>query len=217
MNDPARGISNVICVCSRKDAETWQVAAPNILAFIRSDHYSLICPDQDVDYFREITPIAFKVVAESTLDRGLSQSILAHMPADKRDRMGWYLQQYLKLAAASEGQDSETILIWDADTVPLRSLSFVDPQGRLVYYTGREYHLPYFKLIERLIGLTKQINRSFIAQCLIAKSGWVRDFFRELEEIHKVPWYEALSSLIDFNELSGFSEYETLGTYCLAR
>ena len=40
---------------------------------------------------------------------------------------------------------------------------------------------------------------------------------REIERIHGKPWYEALIESIDFRQGSGFSEYEMLGTFFVAR
>ena len=105
------------------------------------------------------------------------------------------------------------ILIWDSDTIPLKPLSFIDNSGKLLHYTGKEHHTPYFDLIFKLLGMKKIVNYSFVAQCFAIRGSWAHEFFDFVESRHQKPWMEAIISQIDFEQISGFSEYETLGTY----
>ena len=213
MPDRTTGVSEVICVCSRKDAPTWQKAAPYIVRNIKARHYKLLVPDPELESFRAISPDAFEVIAESRYVGHLGEKIAARLPAANAGRKGWYLQQFIKMAAASAAGDDDIILIWDADTVPLKPLSFVDERGRIIYYQGTEHHAPYFELIKRLIGLEKAADFSFIAQCFPVKVRWLRELFAELEQKAGTRWEDAIIAGIDFSQASGFSEYETMGTF----
>ena len=51
--------------------------------------------------------------------------------------------------------------------------------------------------MQRLLGLKKQVTYSFIAQCFAVKGSWV----------------DSMLHSIDFNQASGFSEFELLGNY----
>ena len=66
---------------------------------------------------------------------------------------------------------------------------------------------------QRLLGLAAISPRSFVGQCFPIASLHARAFAAEVERRHGRPWYEAIMATTDLSEISGFSEYETLGTY----
>lgn len=206
-------VDELICVCCKRDALTWRVASQYIVRFIAAKRYKVYVPDGEVDFFKSITPGAFEVVGESIFTQHFSAEIKRRLPARIADQFGWYLQQLIKLYAVSACEPNEIVLIWDADTVPIRPLSFIDAQGRLVYYKSDEHHPPYFETIARLLGLGKKVDFSFIAQCFVLRTSWFDAFCRSIEERHQTSWPNALLDSIDFEEGNGFSEYETLGTF----
>ena len=206
-------IDEVICVCCKRDALTWKVASQYIVRFIAAKRNKVYVPDGEVDFFKSITPSAFEVVGESIFTQHFAGEIKRRRPTRIADQFGWYLQQLIKLYAIKACNPNEVVLIWDADTVPIRPLSFVDAQGKLVYYKSDEHHPPYFETIARLLDLRKKVDFSFIAQCFVLKASWFGDFCRQLEERHQTGWVKALLDSIDFEEGNGFSEYETLGTF----
>jgi hypothetical protein len=213
-------ISSVISVCAGKDRATWSVASDYIVANIAASHYLLIVPDNQIEDFRQCTNPNYNVVGEGDYVGDLGARILAEMPEECAARRGWYLQQFIKLSAlerASEkASDEDLLLIWDADTVPLKKLNFVSPQGQILHYRADEHHRPYFDNLAKLLSLDKQVPYSFIAQCLAIKGAWVKEFLGYLEQQHNQPWQEAILQSIDFREMSGFSEYEALGSYMKA-
>ena len=217
MSGQKAGVAEVICVCSWSDASTWEKGAPYILRNIAAERYKLLVPDGEVTDFRRISPDVFEVIPESRYVATIAKCLDECIPAGRTRRKGWYLQQFIKMAAVLAAGRDETVLIWDADTVPLKPLDFVDPAGRIRYYKGVEHHLPYFSLIEKLLGLDKTINFSFIAQCFALRGRWLAELCDEIERKYGVPWYEAIISQIDFSQDSGFSEYETMGTYIARR
>jgi len=211
----------VVCVCSAADLEVWSVAAPRIVQNIASERYELIVPDNEVGVFKQNSPKDFEIIPESTLISDLGHHILQRLPPHLKSRCGWYLQQFIKLKAAERLSCEEEGLIWDADTVPLRSLNFFEPsedgtQTVARFYTNRKVYPPYFKLVDRLIGINFEPNLSYIGQCIPLKGSWVKAFFALVEKRHQRKWEEVLIDLIDFCEPSGFSEYETLGSFFAA-
>lgn len=206
-------LDELICVCCRRDAATWEVASKYITRFILAKRYKVYVPDREVDFFKLISPRAFEVLGESIFTRHFSVEIKKRLPARIANQFGWYLQQLIKIAAVKDCNPNDTVLIWDADTIPLRPLTFIDEQGRLEYYRGLEYHHPYFETVMRLLHLSKKVRFSFIAQCFVAKASWIHEFCQELETRHKKNWVKALLDAINFEESNSFSEYETLGTF----
>lgn len=131
-------------------------------------------------------------------------------------RYGWYLQQFLKLSAVDEFNE-KNVLIWDADTIPLKPLTFFTPEGTPTFYIATEYHLPYFQAIDKLLALDKAVAHLFISQNMPIPAGWGQSCLREIEKRHACAWHEAILKEVDFKQQSGFSEYETLGTYFIHR
>ncbi|MCX8506888.1 MAG: DUF6492 family protein, partial [Alphaproteobacteria bacterium] len=144
------------------------------------------------------------------------------MPPGHENRAGWYLQQLVKISALLQGDDQDVVLIWDADTMPIRPLDFITQDGKLVYYKGSQqvaqpYSLqhidPYFVTLKKLLGLDKAVDFSFIAQSFPCYVTWAREMIALIEARHGTTWIEAILASTDLTALSGFSEYETLGNF----
>ena len=206
-------LTKFISVCSKKDIETWKVASQNILKHIDAEKYTVIVPDRDIPVFKSESPDSFEVVGESIYVGDTKDLLKTKLSADNQDRVGWFLQQFIKLAALKATNEDDFSLIWDADTVPLKPLSFSTNDGKVRIYNGSEHNLPYFEVIRKLLGMEKIISRSFVAQCIPIKGKWTKDFFNFIEDKHNTNWIDAIIDKIDFSKRIGFSEYETLGTY----
>lgn len=211
-------LDKVISVCCATDAGIWEVAAPQIIRYISADRYEVIVPDGDIELFRRLSPREYFVLPETLFVSNLKQEVYNRLPARNKDRCGWYLQQFIKLRAIENLGIGRTALIWDADTVPLRPLSFIDASVAseatvLNYYFAKKRHKPYFEAIKRITGLSYEGDHSFIAQCIPVKGEWAESLFDHISKVNEKPWVESLLENIDFNEASGFSEYETLGTF----
>lgn len=205
-------IDKVISVCSRKDAEVWEVSHKKILHNIAAKQYAVIVPEHEVAFFQSITDKHFNVVSETIYSKYL-KNLKRRLPQSQMHQYGWYLQQIIKLAAIKEMSGDEVALIWDADTIPTQPLNFLGKDNLLRYYQGTEHHEPYFECIKRITGLKKIVGFSFIAQCFAIKAQWFHEFCTNIEAKHGMGWDEAILNQIDFSEDNGFSEYETLGTY----
>jgi hypothetical protein len=212
-------INKTISVCEQRNIETWSIAAPRILNYINSIEYEVIVPDAQVEIFKDVTPSQIRVKPESAYigKRNLAwlQSL---MPQDFIRRAGWYLQQFIKIEACRAAKPYETILIWDADTIPLQKLVFEDEAGRLIYYKGNHrplIHKPYFDLIQKLLGMHRIHEISFISQSFPTRAVWAQEMCSTIEaKFFKESWIDAVVENIDHaSGISGFSEYETLGTY----
>lgn len=206
-------IDRVVSVCCLADIATWQVTAAAVVQRIRARQYVVIVPDAEVAAFRGRTVPAFTVVGEGPYLEQFIGSLDRRLRGEARSRRGWYIQQFIKLAALAEARSDEIVVLWDADTVPLRELTFLDDSGRLEFFTSTEYHRPYFATIRRLLGMQRAIGRSFVAQSFPTRGSWVHEFRSFIEDRHGTRWFEAIVDAIDFSEPSGFSEYETLGTF----
>jgi hypothetical protein len=127
-------------------------------------------------------------------------------------KVGWYIQQFLKFSALEEISDDKFALIWEADTIPLKKLTF-EKNNKTVFYKGNEFHKPYFDHISTLLGFKKNNNFSYIAQCMPVKGKWFKELIKSIENKNHKNWQDAIIETINFKENSAFSEYETIGTF----
>lgn len=214
----SRGLARVVSVVCGKDLATWRVVSRQLLENVAAGAYEVVVPRSDLHAFDRDTPSAFRIVPEEEHLGGHSlQSIARALPSPVRDRAGWYLQQFVKLGACSIGDSDATNLIWDGDTVPLRRLDFFDATGELRFYASGEYHRPYFDTIERILGLRRATDRSFIAQCMPTRPKWVRGMIAEIERRSARSWIDAVLSSVPGLDASEFSEYESLGQFVTHR
>tara|TARA_B100000674_G_scaffold420742_1_gene372055 strand:+ start:593 stop:1447 length:855 start_codon:yes stop_codon:yes gene_type:complete len=208
-------LENIFSVCTLKDIETWQAASPRITRYIKSLSYTLIVPKHECEAFKRCTPGEFKVVPEDEyIDPAFAQLLRARVAASRKGlgRYGWYLQQFIKLSALAKTSGDDTSLIWDADTIPLKELTF-KKHGKVLFYKSEEYHTQYFHVINTLLGLDRAGDFSFIAQCIPCKGNWFQEFITLIESNTSKNWEEGILDHINFGDSSGFSEYETLGTF----
>ena len=125
-------------------------------------------------------------------------------------RGGWYLQQLLKLYAGFYIPNIlENYLIIDADLLFLKPLQFIE-NGKFLFGTGNEYHIPYFVHMNKLHPDFKKLHyQSGICHHMMFHIPYVKEMFEMVENNHngKPFWKIFLENVID-GEMSGASEYE---------
>ena len=207
-------MDSVISTCTIKDLEVWKQSSKRIIQFIPAKNYIVIVPEAEFGIFKQSSPGNYSVINENDVLGALSIVQIRNMlPNSFKFRAGWYLQQILKIAVANNLDDKNGYsLIWDADTVPLKHIDFLSSE-KLQFFMGYEFHQPYFSTIKKLIGLEKLIEQSFIAQCMPFQHHWINEFTKSIEDRHQEPWANAIMDCSDLNNISGFSEYESIGTF----
>ena len=128
---------------------------------------------------------------------------------------GWYVQQFIKMEFSRHTQD-EYYLIWDSDTIPLKPVKFFDDTMKPFFDMKTEYHVPYFTTINRLFpDVHKVAKGSFISEHMLIKSAYMRELLDEIGS----DFQAAIINAIDVKDLSssGFSEFETYGSYVTVR
>jgi hypothetical protein len=208
-------MDSIISACALKDLEVWRQSSKRIIQFIPAKNYILIVPEAELDIFKKASPANYSVINENDVLGALSlKQIRDMLPDEYKFRAGWYLQQILKIAVANnlEGKNGHS-LIWDADTVPLKHINFLSGENKLQFFMGNEFHEPYFSTIKKLLGLDKLVDQSFIAQSLPFRHEWIRRFIKSIEDRHEEPWVNAVMNCSALNNISGFSEYESIGTF----
>lgn len=211
-------LDSVIALSTAADLGANRIAMPAVLEHVRADRYLLVVPARDVAPMRAALPRAWTIVAEDECHEGWPLARVRDRLAPRfARRAGWYLQQFLKIAAARMRPRDALVAIWDADTVPLKPIRLIDAHGRIQLYAGTSWHQPYFDTIERLLALRPREPRSYIAQCLALDNAWVHELVTTLEARHARHWIDAILATLPGADESEFSEYETLGVFAAAR
>lgn len=136
----------------------------------------------------------------------------------EEDKTGWYFQQFLKFAWSFNSKAADYYLTWDSDTIPLKQIDFFSKEGKPYFLKKQEFNASYFQTMEKLLGLKKENDFSFIAESMIFSKKIVTELIEKIESNKNVQgftFYEKIISLIDYAEKPrlAFSEFETYGTY----
>ena len=125
---------------------------------------------------------------------------------------GWYFQQFLKMAFSQSKYAGDNYLIWDADTLPLSKIQF-EENGKILFTAKKEYHEEYFITINKLLGLQKIKDFSFIAEHMLIKTDIMKEIISKISEASAEPWPFTVLKTVRPEAKGGFSEFETYGTY----
>lgn len=131
------------------------------------------------------------------------------------DRAGWLYQQLLKLSADSLASSSEYLLL-DADTVLTKRQAFVVGEKHVLLHSD-EFNKPYFEVASELLGMPPQSLLSCVAHNMLISVPRLKALRQHLEQLHGKSWHAAILDAVDYSEVSGFSEYELYGQWCMAR
>lgn len=212
----------VVCPLSEKDVETYFMGLDILCQYVKAEKYVVIGNtgvgslvrehnDKRVGFEDESQFITYERVREY-IEKKTSD------PEKSEKRIGWYLQQFLKLSYSLICKD-EYYLLWDADTIPLHEHIMIG-NGQPVFDMKTESHKPYFDTFSRLFPLYEKRNEhSYISEHMIVKTEIMREMISEIEKSNMpgIDWYEKIIQAVDADEIpqSGFSDYETYGLFCL--
>lgn len=141
----------------------------------------------------------------SSIDEGLISKV----------RAGWYYQQFLKMVFCTRCT-GQFYMSWDMDTVPLRNIELFDDIGNPIFGLKKEYNPGYFNTIEKLLGLKKTIDESFISEHMIFNKDYMVELLDAIvksQEKEDLFWKKIIESIDDDYITLGFSEFETYGTF----
>lgn len=204
----------VISVCTLEHKDVWKLTSQLLPKFVEADEYIVYVPHEEFSEFKFITHKQIQVVSEKSLERLYQDEIRKKLQSiGKESRFGWYFQQFLKIEAL-EKSDADVTIIWDADCVPVSKINLLSDDGIPKYLRASEFHQEYFICIEKLLGMKRTQNFSFIVPGFPMPKEWIKNFLEDIRKYNNgLAWNEALIQAIDFSQKSGFSEFETMGTW----
>lgn len=147
-----------------------------------------------------------------TLDK--IEEIFEQRQSTYKYRSSWLYQQFLKLLCFKVIKKlSKSFVVLDSDTIFLRDVHF---DRNLFYFsTAYEYHLPYIKPIEILLDTNKTIGFSCINHHMIFNKRKIEMLINYIENKFNNNFVDVILSIIDYNELSFFSEWDLYANYMI--
>lgn len=186
----------------------------NYLVFIGNEELEKLLADNKYIYKMPI-----KFINEKTLiDVDKIKKLIEDKNKNATQRSGWYIQQFLKMNYCQICKQ-KYYLIWDSDTIPIKKVNMFSDDGTPYFNVKTEYHPPYFTTMQRLIPeLSKKNNYSFISEHMLINTKIMKNLIKRIENNINITgeyWFEKIINSIDIKDIpfSGFSEFETYGTF----
>lgn len=131
------------------------------------------------------------------------------------DRSGWLFQQFLKMSV-DKISTSDFVYVIDANTILVQKQKF-DKDDKVIFLISDEYHLPYFEIYKNIFPNGNVESFSFVAHQMFIDTKKLTLLKNEISSIHNCAWYDAILKNIDYSQISGFSEFETMGNWMSAK
>jgi hypothetical protein len=128
------------------------------------------------------------------------------------NRSGWIYQQLLKWGVVRYLK-SEYFLISESDTVYARPCVFERNKKMIFACSSALCHIPYFYSYKRLFGEKVLATHNLTSHHLLFRKKYIEEVKRKIESRHKMPWYKAIINILDPDELSSVSDYDSYGQY----
>jgi len=205
---------DLVLPINNNDVDKFISMQKNFEKFIKYDKIVVICPRENENF---IGNNSFILIEENLLvPKKKLTNLFLRLGIEKLNRVGWYEQQFLKMAY-SRICKKEYYLIWDSDTYPIRPVNMFK-NGHPIFDMKKEYNSAYFITLSRLIPNLQLSKMSYISEHMIIKTEYMKNLLNEIESNSNIPgnsFWEKIIYSIDKNEIifSGFSEFETYGSY----
>lgn len=160
---------------------------------------NVVVPDRlrirDVNYFLDEDVIDF--------DFSLFQGTI-------KKRTGWYRQQFVKLFQNVTGDE---YLVTEADNIYNQKVNIIE-DGKPVFLFGKDQnHVPYYKIMQKLLGYGREYNYSFINEVMYIKRDYVKELVA-LTGLNKYGFFELFANELNkIQEASGCSDYDLYGNF----
>ena len=216
------GLYDVIILATTRNIPVLKVSLPYIRTNLDANSIKIIANVRDK---QEIESIGAVFIDETSIYEGMSldsvMDIIKSICGETK-RVGWYLQQFIKMSWCYKSTDSYYV-VFDADTIPLHHINYIS-DNKYLLTQKMEYHKPYFDTIDRLFNGTvkRQIEGSFIAENMIIDTSIMKEMLDEIsnnEDLRGNNFYEKILYAINPKDIlgSGFSEFETYGNYIMSK
>ena len=146
----------------------------NFKKFYKQITIYVICPSKELFFFKDgLNYKEFQIIPEDHIISlnnfekiFLQCSGEINYKSEFKSRLNWYYQQILKLSFMFNffNEKRKNLIIWDADTIILKKISFFEKDKSINYGTFNEFHKQYYITNLKLLGALPQYYISFLNQ-----------------------------------------------------
>jgi len=129
-----------------------------------------------------------------------------------QDRSWWIYQQLLKYWM-KDFVESEYFLITESEAIFLQPRVFEHKWKIILPVSSAMPHLPYFSTINKLAWISFRPIYNFTSHHSLFKKEILNELLSLIEKRNNCTWFEAIISILDENENSCISDYETYWQY----
>jgi hypothetical protein len=236
-------IFDVVTACRLKDLGTLQLALPRLQRFLPHKRIVVFTAKKNIKHFNSELGNMVECIDEDSVFTDMKLIDLrngSRLPGFPQGA-GWYFQQFLKFGYPQICPEVERYLIWDADTVPLRSFDVFGPHGEALLapatmkasqppqgvnidsstakrmQDATRTHHSYFENFNYLLGENIKPTQSFISQHMPSHVPTLRALIEKIEArfIGPESWpWKVIKNLRGGNG-NLFSEYEFYAHFAL--
>jgi hypothetical protein len=204
----------IFTACRKRDLVTLGHAVNGFRKHLKFENIVVATGHENFGSFERVLGTAVTLIDEDSLIPGMTLDQVRKLKIPFFPQAaGWYFQQLLKYAWSFQNSQVRHFLIWDADTVLLRPLSFFDEENRVLMTKATEYHALYFETFERLFGFPANYEFSFISQHQMIDKMKLQEMLASIHARHpsSLNWAWAILEALPSEGDNLFSEYETYG------
>lgn len=218
----AAGFIDVVIPCAEKDVATLNLCIKGIkengIAIRRIIVISKSPLTDEAEWFDEAKYPFSKFDIAKIIYKSEQEALRHRM---EWDRIGWVLQQLLKLYAPLVIPDiSPNVLVLDSDTIFLNPVHFLSDSNGSLFNTGGEWHEPYFIHGAKLIPDFHRLYPEYsgIVHHMLLQKNVIEDLFQTIESTHGMEPWKAYCACIERSNLyyAPCSEYEIYFNYVLS-
>ena len=139
---------------------------------------TFIIPARDLDACKEIVEdleidVEIRIVIEDTL---LNEDTRTKLRNRFGQRYGWVLQQLLADSFILKS-NSAGVLLLNSDTILMRKAAWLESDGNQKLLVALEYHPPYYKLLNQLIGSREVPSTTHVTHHMLFQPNYFRAIF----------------------------------------
>lgn len=175
--------------------------------------------DSDIDFMDG--NLICEGMNKSNIEKTIQNILAKASMKTKKERAGWYLQQFIKMGYAYHAKE-DGYIVWDGDSVPVQKIDLWDSvQQKKVMILGAEHHhIEYYHTMSRLFGeeIEPVRKETFVVPYMLFDTGIMLDMLNKISEnvfLAGDTWWERILYAINPKDIeySGFSEFETYGEF----
>lgn len=207
---------DVILVVAGKDLDNLDLVCKNLIRYVKPEKIVVITNDTTKAENKVISNniLDVQVIHENEILKPLKSLDISSLKiAGFPSRYFWYYQQFLKILYARHSK-SKYYLIWDADTIPLKTMCFFNDKKKVKITCGNEKrHQEYVDTNKLLLDRVDVANKSFISQHMMIDRDVMLSLISKIENKFLTNFQAAVLANLQGKSLSQFSEYELYANY----